>query len=91
MTNYEKICWSCGSKNMEPVETWFKCRDCGATHVNIPRPGPEILERGYGGGNMDTEGRGRPAGRPSKAATLAAAKAREEAEAKEKAYVSGES
>ena len=36
MTDYTKRCWYCGSKNMEKVETWYKCADCGATHVVMP-------------------------------------------------------
>ena len=33
--DYKKVCWSCGSKNMEPVDTYYRCRDCGATY-NVP-------------------------------------------------------
>lgn len=33
MTDYEKVCWYCGSKAVFPIKTWFECQDCGATHV----------------------------------------------------------
>lgn len=33
MTDYSEVCWYCGSSSMEKVETWFRCLDCGATHV----------------------------------------------------------
>jgi len=40
MKDYTKECWYCGSKNMEPVETWYQCRDCRATHVPQPKSYP---------------------------------------------------
>jgi len=42
MVDYEKVCWYCGSKAMFPIQSWFKCDDCGATHV----PSGEITDEG---------------------------------------------
>ena len=33
---YFKVCWYCGSKNLEPYLTGVKCKDCGATHNELP-------------------------------------------------------
>lgn len=30
-------CWSCGGTDLEPVGTWFRCRTCGATSVDLPK------------------------------------------------------
>ncbi|KKL52677.1 hypothetical protein LCGC14_2283090 [marine sediment metagenome] len=45
MTDLTKKCWSCGSKNVKPVDTWFQCDDCGATHCPQTKPGhPSMTE-----------------------------------------------
>ena len=33
--DYKKVCWSCGAEDMEPVESYYRCRSCGATY-NVP-------------------------------------------------------
>ena len=37
---YERQCWSCGSKDMEPDGRGVRCRSCGATWNEPPRSGP---------------------------------------------------
>lgn len=32
---HERQCWDCGSKNMEKLDSYVKCRDCGATWNDI--------------------------------------------------------
>ncbi len=32
-----KNCWNCGEAAIEPCETWYKCRNCGATTSDIPK------------------------------------------------------
>ena len=76
MKDYTKVCWNCGSTKVFPVQTWFKCDDCGATHV--PQPIPfhgDLIEATKGG--MATEDN--PLGShysPSKKVAQEAAKAR---------------
>lgn len=41
MADHTKVCWNCGSKNMLPVDTYFQCQDCQATHVETARLGPD--------------------------------------------------
>jgi len=31
-----KVCWYCGSRNLEPYLTGVKYKDCGATHNELP-------------------------------------------------------
>lgn len=33
MTDYTKVCWSCGQATMIKVAWWYKCSSCGATHA----------------------------------------------------------
>jgi len=73
MTEYTKWCWNCGSKKIFPVETWFKCDDCGATHV----PAGDIIDMGP----METTYTGYPDRQtfsPTKRAQSAAARVRNE-------------
>lgn len=83
MPNYEKICWYCKSKNMEPVETWWRCRDCGATHVDLPKPSSYSITE------VDNETGGSPRPgypshyKPSGQVQRSVAKAREASQAKE--------
>lgn len=42
---YESQCWNCGSRNMERLPTYVKCRDCGTTFNEVLTPGyPVVLE-----------------------------------------------
>ena len=43
MKDQTKVCWSCGSRNMSPVETWYKCDDCGATTDDVHQPGSSTV------------------------------------------------
>lgn len=76
MPDYKKVCWFCGSTNMKPVETWYQCQDCGATHTELRVGGFSPVTEG----DSDTGGSpraGRPTDfRPSGHATRAAARAR---------------
>ena len=40
---YEQVCWSCGSKDVEPDKLGVKCRSCGATWNEVPKPGGQVL------------------------------------------------
>lgn len=37
MHKYERRCWFCGSKNIEPDGRGIRCRDCGATWNKLPQ------------------------------------------------------
>ena len=37
-------CWNCDGRNMKAVETWFECRDCGATWVPPRKLGYDPVE-----------------------------------------------
>lgn len=79
MINHKKVCWYCGSKNMEPVETRYRCRDCGATHVDVLARGSSPVTEV----DAETGGSPRPrratSFRPSAIATHQATRAREKA------------
>lgn len=77
--NFSNKCWNCSGTNMEPVKTYFKCRDCGATWNAVVKVGPEELERGLGGGDFYDGSLGGKAGRPSPALLRRAAAARAQA------------
>jgi len=36
---YERVCWSCGGRNIESMGDYVRCRDCGATWNEVPGPG----------------------------------------------------
>jgi len=40
---YERQCWHCGSKNMEKLTNYVKCRDCGATWNITPHLAPPTM------------------------------------------------
>lgn len=44
MTDYSKVCWSCGKETMVNRGDYYQCSRCGATYNNIPRLGPATLE-----------------------------------------------
>ncbi len=78
MKDYTKVCWNCGSKKVSPVESYYLCQDCRATHV----PQPETLihydlfERRLDPGRSKDAGRGIYSGSPSDGLASAMAKAR---------------
>lgn len=39
MKNHSKRCWSCGSREMKPLESFFQCLSCGATWNEQPAEG----------------------------------------------------
>lgn len=38
---YERHCWYCGSKDLEPTDYGVKCRSCGATWNKVPQVGQD--------------------------------------------------
>lgn len=44
--NYERKCWNCGSRDIEPDARGVRCRSCGATWNKCPSLQPSMLERG---------------------------------------------
>lgn len=57
MPDYSKVCWYCGKKAMEPVGTYFQCRECGATWNEVPAPkdgGVEVVRDTVTGGTSYT-------------------------------------
>jgi len=77
MTHHEKVCWNCGSKAVFPIETWFECQDCGATHVPPVTLGPLIVEPGNVWRKGDTDRPTRQAMHPTPAAARQARLARQ--------------
>lgn len=71
-------CWYCGSSNLEPVESWQQCRDCGATISDLSKISSALITVE----DMETARSPRPGKethpRPSGQAMRAAARAREE-------------
>ena len=51
--DYTKLCWYCGSKDMEPDERGVRCRKCGATW-NQPPVSHRTSIPGYAIGNLDS-------------------------------------
>ena len=37
-TDAPKKCWSCGADAMRPEGSFYKCKKCGATDVDLPTP-----------------------------------------------------
>ncbi|MCK4721783.1 MAG: hypothetical protein KAT75_00695 [Dehalococcoidia bacterium] len=78
MPDHTKKCWYCGSWNMEPIEGYFKCGDCGATHVrpralSLPDVEPATITVSLKGGFFSYGGH-----QPTKTAINEARRAREE-------------
>jgi len=42
-SDYNKVCWNCGSKDLAPMGTYVKCRICGATYNAVPSLGADAL------------------------------------------------
>ena len=81
MADHTKVCWYCKSKNVEPVETWYQCRDCGATYTPLTTLGDDALKRGSVKGSIRGKSYTRPANHPTESVIKEAAKAREAAKA----------
>ncbi len=79
---YNKVCWNCGSTDLEDRGDFKKCRKCGATYNELPKPGalPYTLEP-WGGDNPPQRG-AKAHSRPSVSIARKAAKARGKAEGK---------
>ena len=43
---YERQCWSCGSRDMEDLGDYVKCRKCGATWNEVNQLGGPVVEPG---------------------------------------------
>lgn len=39
MSNYYKLCWYCGAKDLKDMGEYVLCRACQATYNDIPQPG----------------------------------------------------
>jgi len=74
---YEETCWSCGSNDLEHKDSYFLCRQCGATYNYVSKPGPAIVVPGNVFKDDDTTKPTRRSRHPTSASTNAARKARE--------------
>ena len=36
MTDYNKVCWYCGSKDLKDMGDYKKCPKCGASYNDVP-------------------------------------------------------
>lgn len=43
---FERQCWSCGSKDLEKLEDYVKCRSCGATWNYVGELGRPVVKPG---------------------------------------------
>ena len=77
MKDHTKVCWYCGSENVEPVETWYQCQDCGTTYTPLLTLGPDIIKAGYIDGKLHGVRRKWGIYHPTKAVTDEAAKIRQ--------------
>ena len=73
---YEKVCWSCGSKDLEHLEDHVRCRSCGATWNEVLKPYPPILIDVDSVTGEKNIGDAHRSGSPSKSSALRAAQRR---------------
>ena len=84
MKDLTEKCWNCGSQDMTPVESWYKCDDCGATTDDVHQPSSSpvtvIDDKTGGAPRVKSYSRARPSSRLMSRATRARKEAQERAE-----------
>lgn len=82
MKDYTKVCWNCGGINLQDMGDHVKCRECGATYNEVPKPGALPFTLEPWGGNYPPVRGAKAHSRPSGSVARKAAKAREKAKVK---------
>lgn len=49
--DHTKYCWSCGQETMQPVGSFYRCTECGATYSAVSLPSVHYLRNKWTGEN----------------------------------------